>query len=76
MEIVCLMVSVETHPGEGISSIRGTAVLATNQETLPSPLPCAARARCWRQHFHPKRLFLVPRLVPLHPLGYPVEWPA
>ena len=76
MEIVCLVLSVETRPGEGISSIRGTAVLATNQETLPSPLPCAARVKCHRQRFHPERLFLVPLLVPLHPLGHPLEWPV
>lgn len=76
VEIVCVVLSAETHPREGISSIRGIVALATNQETLPSPLPVQQRAECCRQCFHPERLFLVPLFVSLHPLGHRLEWPV
>lgn len=74
METVCVVLSAETHPREGISSIRGTVVLAMNQETLPFPLPVQQRPECCRQHFHPERVFLVPLFVSLHPLEHPLQW--
>lgn len=36
---LCLVLSVETHPGEGISSIRGAAGLATTRKPFPPRSP-------------------------------------
>lgn len=46
-------------------------MLATDQETLPSPLPCAARGECCRE-----KQLLGSSLLALCPLGHPLECPA
>lgn len=73
-EIVSLVLSAETHPGEGISSINSRVGHGPGNPSLPAPL-CSGAERC-RRCFHPEGLFLEPLLVPLQPSRHPLERPV
>lgn len=53
-KIVSLVLSVETHPGEGISSINSSVGHGPGNPSLPAPL--CSTAEGWRQCFHPEGL--------------------